>query len=74
MKPYNKISDEELAAYLEGMLSSEDAARIDAGMNIDTLEVLSGIMGYPIWHLGCTISQEAVSLSYEAMSGKKMEE
>lgn len=41
MKPYNKISDEELAAYLEGMLSSEDAARIDAGMDIDTLEVLS---------------------------------
>ena len=41
MKPYNKISDEELAAYLEGMLSSEDAARIDAAMNVDTLEVLS---------------------------------
>lgn len=41
MKQYNKISDEELAAYLEGMLSCEDAARIDAAMDIDTLEVLS---------------------------------
>ena len=46
----------------------------DADVMKHTLEVLSGIMGYPIWHLGCTISQEAVSLSYEAMSGKKMEE
>lgn len=41
MKQYNKISDEELAAYLEGMLSGEDTARIDAAMDIDTLEVLS---------------------------------
>lgn len=41
MKQYNKISDEELAAYLEGMLSVEDTSRIDAAMDIDTLEVLS---------------------------------
>lgn len=41
MKQYNKISDEELAAYLEGMLSLEDTSRIDAAMDIDTLEVLS---------------------------------
>ena len=41
MKQYSKISDEELAAYLEGMLSSEDTAGIDAAMDIDTLEVLS---------------------------------
>ena len=41
MKQYNKISDEELAAYLEGMLSCEDTARIDAAMDIDMLEVLS---------------------------------
>lgn len=41
MKQYNKISDEELAAYLEGMLPCEDTARIDAAMDIDMLEVLS---------------------------------
>lgn len=41
MKQYNKISDEELAAYLEGMLSCEDTARIDSAMDIDTLEVLN---------------------------------
>ena len=41
MKQYSKISDEELAAYLEGMLSVEDTSRIDAAMDIDTLEVLS---------------------------------
>ena len=44
MKQYNKISDEELAAYLEGMLSCEDTARIDSAMDIDTLEVL-GVAG-----------------------------
>ena len=41
MKQYNKISDEELAAYLEGMLSGEGTTRIDAAMDIDTLEILS---------------------------------
>lgn len=41
MKQCNKISDEELAAYLEGMLSGEDTARIDAAMDIDTLEILN---------------------------------
>ena len=41
MKQFNKISDEELAAYLEGMLSENESARIDAAMDIDMLEVLS---------------------------------
>ena len=41
MKQFNKISDEELAAYLEGMLSEKESARIDAAMDIDTLEILS---------------------------------
>ena len=41
MKQFNKISDEELAAYLEGMLSEKESARIDAAMDIDMLEVLS---------------------------------
>ena len=41
MKQFNKISDEELAAYLEGMLSEKESVRIDAAMDIDTLEILS---------------------------------
>lgn len=41
MELYNKISDEELAAYLEGMLSEKESARVDAAMDVDTLEVLS---------------------------------
>lgn len=41
MAKFNKISDEELAAYLEGMLSEENSARVDAAMDIDTLEVLN---------------------------------
>ena len=41
MKQFYKISDEELAAYLEGMLSEKESARIDAAMDIDTLEILN---------------------------------
>ncbi len=46
----------------------------DPEMVKDTLEVLAGIMQYPIWELECNISQEAVTLSYEAMSEKRMED
>lgn len=41
MKRFNKISDEELAAYLDGMLSNDGVSRIDAAMDIDTFEVLN---------------------------------
>ena len=41
MKRLNKISDEELAAYLDGMLSNDGVSRIDAAMDIDTFEVLN---------------------------------
>lgn len=41
MKRFNKISDEELAAYLDGMLSNDGVSRIDAVMDIDTFEVLN---------------------------------
>lgn len=41
MKQFNKISDEELAAYLEGMLSDKESAMIDAAMDIDTFEILN---------------------------------
>ena len=41
MKQFNKISDEELAAYLDGMLSEKESAMVDASMDIDTLEVLN---------------------------------
>lgn len=41
MKPFNKISDEELAAYLESMLSDSESAKVDAAMDVDTLEILN---------------------------------
>ena len=41
MKKINKISDEELAAYLDGMLTDVDLAKIDAMMDIDTFEILN---------------------------------
>lgn len=41
MKQLNKISDEELATYLEGMLSDKETAMVDAAMDIDTLEILN---------------------------------
>ena len=41
MKQFNKISDEELAAYLEGMLSDKELVMVDAAMDIDTLEILN---------------------------------
>lgn len=41
MKQLNKISDEELAAYLEGMLSDKESAMVDAAMDIDTFEILN---------------------------------
>lgn len=41
MKQFNEISDEELAAYLEGMLSDLDTEKVDNAMDIDTIEVLS---------------------------------
>lgn len=41
MKQFDKISDEELAAYLEGMLSDKESAMVDAAMDIDTLEILN---------------------------------
>lgn len=41
MKQFNKISDEALAAYLEGMLSDKESAMVDAAMDVDTLEILN---------------------------------
>ncbi len=38
------------------------------------LEVMGGIANCPIWHLECNISEEAAKLSYETMSGRKLEE
>lgn len=41
MTQFNKISDEELAAYLEGILSDKESDMINAAMDIDTLEILN---------------------------------
>ena len=38
------------------------------------MEVMEGIANRPMWHLECNISEDAARLSYETMSGKKVEE
>lgn len=40
MKELNGISDEELAAYMENVLSDRETERIDRTMDVDTMEVL----------------------------------
>lgn len=40
----------------------------------ETLEVLTGLLSQPLYRLECNISQKAVKLSYEAMSGRAYEE
>lgn len=68
MDRFNKISDEELGAYLDGMLPGEDSAKIDAAMDMDTLEVLKvsrkamdempsdNIISMPSWMWGSVAS------------------
>lgn len=41
MTQFNKISDEELAAYLDGILPEQEIKRINNEMDVDTFEVLS---------------------------------
>ncbi len=80
MKQFNKISDEELAAYLEGMLSDKESAKVDAAMDIDTLEILNvsrkaidefasdDIISLPSWG---SVAAASISPTYEplAMAG-----
>ena len=41
MTKFNKISDEELAAYLDGMLADDALLEVEATMDIEMLEVLN---------------------------------
>lgn len=41
MAKINRISDEELAAYLEGLLSENDSETVKTAMDFDTFEVLN---------------------------------
>lgn len=41
MNQFNKISDEELAAYLDGILPEQEIKRINNKMDVDTFEVLT---------------------------------
>jgi len=80
MKQFNKISDEELAAYLESMLSDKESAKVDTAMNVDTLETLNvsrkamdkfpsdNVMSLPSWENVATASMRPM---YEplAMAG-----
>ena len=80
MKQFNKISDEELAAYLEGMLSDKESAMVDAAMDIDTLEIIKvsrkaldefptdNIISLPSWE---NVAAASIRTMYEplAMAG-----
>ena len=80
MEKFNKISDEELAAYLEGMLSEKESARVDAAMDIDTFEILNvsrkaidefpsdNVISLPSWD---NVAVASISPMYEplAMAG-----
>lgn len=46
----------------------------DVELMKDTLHVLGNVLKYPIWKLECNISKEAFRVSYEAMTGRKMED
>lgn len=77
MTQANRISDEELAAYLEGMLSDIGSARIDAAMDTDTFEILGvsrrameefhagNILSLPDW---ADIETSAVHTTYHSMA------
>ena len=69
MKQFNKISDEELAAYLEGMLSDKESAMVDAAMDIDTLEILKKGVGHSS---GSYFPGEGGSIIYMGHNSKKM--
>ncbi|MBQ8366054.1 MAG: hypothetical protein IJX41_09265 [Bacteroidaceae bacterium] len=80
MKQFNKISDEELAAYLDDMLAKEGRTKVEAAMDIDTLEVLSvsrkaaedmpanNIIELPSWNSHLMINDE-IACSPAAMAG-----
>lgn len=65
-----EISDEELAAYLEGMLPDNEANAIEDTMNVDTLEVLNvsrkaldefpdnKVVDFPEWGTFAAVSTE----------------
>ena len=80
MNRYSKISDEELATYLDGMLSDGESAKVDAAMDVDMFEVLNvsrkamdefhagKVIPFPSWD---TVDSPSVQPDYEplAMAG-----
>lgn len=80
MKQFNKISDEELAAYLEGMILEKESAKVGAAMDIDTLEILNvsrkaldefpseNVISLPLWE---NVAASSIRPMYEplAMAG-----
>lgn len=77
MKQFNRISDEELAAYLDGMLSDREAAKVDAAMDVDVFEVLNvsrkamdgfpaeNVIPFPSWD---TVDSPSVQPDYEPLA------
>ena len=72
--PENKIEKVSKKDGLQPLYLQTFWSNTNKGMVKNSLEVLSGILNQSLWHLECNISKEAVKVSYEAMSGKSMEE
>lgn len=72
--PENRIQEVSKKEGLQPLYLQTFWSNSNQSMVKNSLEVLSGILNQPLWHLECNISQEAVKVSYEAMSGKCMEE
>ena len=56
MDRFNKISDEELGAYLDGMLPDEESAKIDAAMEAVDEMTSDNIISMPSWIWGSAAS------------------
>ena len=72
--PENRIQKVSKKEGLQPLYLQTFWSNTNKGMVKNSLEVLSGILNQSLWHLECNISKEAVKVSYEAMSGKCMEE
>ena len=72
--PENKIKKVSKTDGLQPIFLQTFWSKSNQAMVKDSLEVLTGMLNQPLWHLECNISKEAVKVSYEAMSGKSLEE
>ena len=72
--PANRIEKVTKTDGLQPIFLQTFWSKSNQAMVKDSLGVLTGMLSQPLWRLECNISKEAVKVSYEAMSGKCLEE